>query len=124
MKPTHFEKEHWIIIPVFGYHIYVVITSDVVESRKWREDVLGKYKLTGITTALCSTNKDEDWYSYIFFNQNASSGIIAHEVYHALCNLFRYVDAAHEEEVFAYHLTYVIEEIDKFKKVKLIKYKP
>jgi hypothetical protein len=49
--------------------------------------------------------------SYLFLPTNAISNPIVHEAYHAVSNMFRWIEAAHEEEIFAYHLGYLVQEI-------------
>jgi hypothetical protein len=110
-------------MPVFGYKVYVIVTNSVLESRKRRGNILGKVDDSIPTIAMCSHGEAESSFSYIFIKPTANAGTIAHEVYHSLCNMFRYISADYEEEIMAYHLTYLVDEIEKLKKIKLLKQK-
>ena len=123
MPENTFEKEHCIELPVFGYTFHIVITTAFVKSRKSREEFLGKCDYDIPTLAMCSHGGMYSNFTYLFINPNAGNGTIAHECYHAICNLFKYVDAEHEEEIFAYHLSYLVDEIERLKKIKLLNHK-
>ncbi len=116
------EKEHFINLPVFGYYFYIVVTTDVIASRKSRNDILGKVdESKPPSVAMCSQGEGEkcSYYSYIFLKPDASAGNISHEVYHAICNMFHYIGAEHEDEILAYHIGYLVDEIEKLKAIKL-----
>lgn len=123
MAENSFEKEHIVKLPVFGYTFYVVITTVLVRSRKNREGILGKCDYDIPTLAMCSHGVTYSSFTYLFISPNACNGTIAHECYHAICNLFKYIDADHEEEIFAYHLSYLVDEIERVKKIKLPNHK-
>lgn len=123
MSGNAFEKEYIIKLPVFLYTFHIIITESLIRSRKNREGILGECDYDIPTLAMCSHGIKYSGFSYLFINSNASSGTISHECYHAICNLFKYIDAEHEEEMFAYHLSYLVDEIERFKKIKLPNHK-
>ena len=52
-------------------------------------------------------------YCYIVLKYNATPSHITHEAYHCVVNLFKWISASQEEELFAYHLGYVVGLIHK-----------
>jgi hypothetical protein len=112
------EKTFDIHLPVFTYTFHIIYTDDIDKSRKTRKSELGPSEtLSEYVDGLHSYDKDEPE-SFIFFSPVSTVGVIAHEVFHALWQMFKYVGAKLENEIFAYHLTYILDKILDFKKAK------
>lgn len=105
-----------IYISVFRYYIYIVQTNDITASCKSRDLLLAPDQNEDNTEAFTVGNEEEAA-CYIFFRKNPNAGIIAHECYHAVKSLLRWIGAEKEdEEVFAYLLDYVTEKTHKILK--------
>jgi hypothetical protein len=62
-------------------------------------------------------------YSFVVLKRKANINEIIHEVYHAIVTLMRWIGATHEEELFAYHLGYVMQcVVDDQKKARKKKF--
>ncbi len=111
------EKETTIYLPIFNYHIDVVYTDNISESREARNHLIGAQDevLHRYVDGLHSYNKQEPK-GFIFFTEKSSVGVIAHEVFHAIWRMFKYIGAKHENEVFAYHLSWILDRVLEFKK--------
>ena len=110
------EETLLINFPVFGYEFRVCYTDNIQKTRDKDNMILGALKsdLGEWVDGLHSNNKRYP-YSYIYFTQKTSDGVIAHEVFHAIWQMFKYIGAKNENEVFAYHLSYSLDEILVFK---------
>lgn len=110
------EKTHTIKLPVFGYNIYFVITNNIEASRLKRNNILGRINLplSKYIDGLHSYNKF-DFDSYIFVTPESTIGTVAHEIFHSLWRMFKYFGVKIDDETFAYHLTYLLDEFVKFK---------
>lgn len=103
--------------PVFaGYIIHVEITSDFNKTGK-------KYKLTkGIKFRADSEGAtifdDNSNITFVFIKPNVSDGSIVHEAWHALRRMFKFVGVELEDEVVAYHLGYIVDKINRFRRGK------
>ncbi len=110
------EDFHFIDFPVFGYRIIICYTADINKSRDTLKTKLGRMKneLGKNVDGLHSYHKD-DPDGFIFFTRYSSIGTITHEISHALWQMFKYYGAKLENEIFAYHLGYTVDEVLKFK---------
>lgn len=92
-----------------GCRIYVVISKNLKEAAKhvFKDD---DYKDVLYERAEAVTCHREE-HSYVFFQPNADAGTVAHEVWHALRRQFKRIGAKLENELFAYHLEYVVNEV-------------
>ncbi len=111
------EKETIIDLPIFNYQISVVYTDDISESREARNHLIGAQDevLHKYVDGLHSYNNLEPK-GFIFFTAKSSVGVIAHEVFHAIWRMFKYIGAKNENEVFAYHLSWILDRVLEFKK--------
>jgi|SRR5208337_1162812 len=110
------EFEKVIDLPVFRYHVKIIITESVVKSRQARTEGLGPYEKEDTNPAAMHTGvKGKNW-SYLFFRFNPGIGDVSHECFHCIWRLMRWIGADLENEVVAYHLTYLTEEVWKFAK--------
>jgi hypothetical protein len=110
------EAETMIPFPPFDYRVYLFFVNNLGEAVKAiiKRDGLNltAHRLEEISDSggfhLYSTNRAR---SYLFLHTDALSNQIVHEAYHTVSNIFRWIEAEHEEEVFAYHLGYLVQEI-------------
>jgi len=51
----------------------------------------------------------------LFFKRDNSDGIIAHEAWHAVFSMFEWAGAELDNEMVAYHLSYLVDRIASFK---------
>lgn len=112
------EQEFTIDIPVFNYRVIVVITNSISASRDARDELLGEtsHKLNKYVDGLHSYNEEEPD-SYIFITPRTTNGVIAHEVFHVIWRVFEWVGAKLDNETIAYHLSYIVDEIDEKRKM-------
>ena len=110
------EERLLITFPIFGYEFRVNYTDSIQKTRDKDNLVLGalKSELGEYVDGLHSNNKRHP-YSYIYFTPKTSIGVIAHEVFHAIWRMFKYIGAKNENEIFAYHLSHTLDEILSFK---------
>lgn len=116
MKKKYQEKTKNINIDPLNRVIKLVCTNNISKSRNKRSKKLGvlKNKLTKYIDGLCCYHKDS---IIIFIDTKASLGVISHEAYHAVLSMFRYIGVEeYDEEITAYHLGYIVDEIYKVKK--------
>lgn len=105
------EKSKTVLFPMYKYKIHIVKTTDIMLSRNNRSGIIGHELVMngGQPEGLHSYNKDEAE-AFIFLEWNSNMGVLCHECYHGITRLFRWIQAEHEEEVFAYHLGYLVEQ--------------
>lgn len=110
------EEEFSIEFPVFGYKLYVVMTDNIKKSRK-RIKALPKYEKGTVSKWVDGLHSFDDGNaeSFIFFYPETSPGVIAHEVFHFLWRMFKYYECEFDNETYAYHLSYTLDEILKWK---------
>ena len=105
------DKTKSIRFPVFAnYEIKIVFTHDFEKSFK-RFEYLKNEKpdkdVDGITCQVIG-----EGLTYIFIKYGSDTGTMAHEAYHAVCNLLRDRNAELSDEVVAYHLGYLVNKIE------------
>jgi len=100
----------------FPHILVVVLTNDVHISRHNLEKLFGEGPNRPNMEAMHIGNGCG--LSYILLPWNSPPETIAHEAYHCICSLFKDIGAKHEEEMFAYLLSYVVKEIFKFRENK------
>lgn len=115
MTTVRFKEHHYSIdFPVFGYRVFIIYTSSVKESREKISHKVGVYDSSIDADGLHSFNpKVPD--SFIFFSPKSTIGTIAHEVSHAIWQMFNYYGMDFENEILAYHLGYMVDKILFFK---------
>lgn len=114
IKEVKGERIVHIRFPVFSYNVFVIFTSDIVKSRMRLADVIGHCRIDTDENAIgLHAHNETSPISIIFLKKDSSCGTITHECYHALCAMFTYAGAMVEEEVMAYHLSYIIDQIIK-----------
>lgn len=98
-----------VTFPVFnGYQVRVILARDVRRTcRRLREKVED-------AEAAFLTRPERPGVGWIVLGPTPDAGTIAHEASHAVQELFRYAGARRDEEVFAYHLDYLVRRIHGF----------
>jgi len=120
------EQATMIPFPPFDYRVYVYFVNDLLGAVKIVND---KEKL-GMEKRRMEEIADGGGFhiyhrtrarSYVFLLVNSDSNQITHESYHVISNIFRWIEAQHEEELFAYHLGYLVQMIVQDQKKMLTK---
>jgi hypothetical protein len=112
-----------IPMPVYGYRIYVIFTDDL-------SALVEKLKSKGLLSSDFDCSDTEAFtikfttksHTYLVYPVNAPSGVIVHEVYHAVSNMFNWINAKPCEETVAYHLGYITREVIKDQAAALKKF--
>lgn len=92
------------------YKVKIVLTHDLdkaLKSFKHTTDV----ESGGETTGGIAIHVNEERLSYIFIPYGSSTGSMAHEAYHAVRHMLDECSIELENEVVAYHLGYLMNEI-------------
>lgn len=112
----HWEKTEKIKIDPFNRNIEFVYTNNISKSRNDRSEKLGilSKQLDSNIDGICCEN---GYNITLFVSNKASIGVIAHEAYHAVLAIFRYIGVdQYDEEITAYHLGYIVDEMYKIMK--------
>ena len=109
------EREKVLKLPAFGYTFRIVLTTSFKGSILKREKLLGNQAgdWDGDCRALC-WNVHNRAVTVIFLPFESDVNNIAHESYHGIRNLMKWVSAKDDEEVMAYHIDWLVGEISKF----------
>jgi len=102
-------------IPVFLYTVNVILSNDVVEARERLNTILGRW-VNGHFEAMHSNTGGGT--SYIILPFDADGRLIAHEAFHCVLAILRFLHSDGEEELDAYLLSYIVEKIESFQKKK------
>lgn len=111
MKSLLKERVRKVYFPVFTYTAHIIVTSDVVGSRRNRSSILGPFE--GTATAIHSYAGRE---SFIFITKDATPGTVAHEAWHCVYAIMKWAGALIDNETVAYHLDHLVDEIHSFLK--------
>lgn len=116
-----FFQEMVTIFPVFSnFKLTVIFTEELSKTAAYisDRDFISEPSAMDDVEAFTASNWRKG-YSYIYLQPDAPTGTVAHEAYHAVCNIMRMAGAEEEHEVMAYHLGYVVDLISAFQlKVK------
>lgn len=115
MKKKYWEKTKIINFDSLEREFEFVYTNNLRKARKKRNEKLGKakYKISKTVDGLWCENEDKNTVA-LFIEKRASLGVISHEAYHAVRSLFRSIGVEeHDEELTAYHLGYIVDQIYK-----------
>ena len=105
------EVKTFIPFPLYAYRVYVIFTDSLTESA---DSLVKQGRLKsphGIddTTDGFHVRMPNQSYSFIVLKYGATLNHIVHECYHAVSTMFDWISARHEEEIFAYHLAYIVQ---------------
>jgi hypothetical protein len=111
-------KSFKIKLAWIGKTVHVYFVDDVVEFRNG--DLLKRFPMFHVMEdksyceGLHSFNHEYYDHNIIILKNNVTPGTIAHECYHAVCNICKQKDI-NDEETYAYLLDYLVDEIINFK---------
>lgn len=100
---------------VSNFNLSVVFSPDIFSSAAYIADRDFLKNPTGSDTAEAFTHCAKS-FAIIYLKPEADAGTIAHESYHAVRTLLRFIGAQEEEEVTAYHLDFVVSMVTVFQK--------
>lgn len=103
------ERVALIKLPTYYYRVHVVVTTDVILSRNRRWKTIGSKDFGGSAGAMHVSNSDMGT-SWIFLKDPSGPGTIAHECWHCIYQIMRYIGADIENEVVAYNLGYLVDK--------------
>lgn len=98
-----------IKFPNYSYHVKVIITDNIPKAyyRIFKESYNYEHEEIGGLHM-----EDDSGTSYIFLPKEYDAGVVAHECYHAVMALFRWIGVEkYDEELIAYHLQYLVSKI-------------
>lgn len=109
------EKTNTIYFPMFNYKVEIIITPDILHSRRKRNEEIGEpFKDETSPAGLHSYNPDRNT-SFIFLNLDTSMGTLTHECNHAIYRMFRWIGAQDvDEEIMSYTLGYLVQQVCDF----------
>lgn len=91
------------------YHVNLMATDDIFACRNGLLHSLGPADITDKAIAMhCSTGKDGA--SFVIVKYGASAGVIAHECWHAVHAMLKYVGADLDNEIVAYYLDHLVDK--------------
>lgn len=92
-----------------NFHVFLIIANDFDAAKpafmpdiKFHEDEAGAC-VTNDSVAAC----------YLFLKPKFTLGTLSHECSHAIHHMFEYVGAKWDNEMFAYHLGYLVDKLQK-----------
>jgi hypothetical protein len=109
------EVKSVIPFPPYDYRVYVLFTDDIIASADKLADegiLTANHNIDDTTQAFCVKPRNRS-FGYVVLQFSAKPMHIAHESYHAVSSIMKWIGAAHEEEVMAYHIGYLVGLIHK-----------
>ena len=114
--PVKFKEHHYSVdFPVYKYRMFFIYTNDLKRSREALSHKVGVYKYDYETTGALHSSNDKVPDSFVIFTTDVTVGVIAHEVFHAIWQMFSYYDIELDNENVAYHLNYILDLVIEFK---------
>lgn len=115
-KSRHGDYQKILSYPVFqGYYVHVVFTDNLKKSAASRF-VKGTEFSAKMDAAEAIHLPSSHGRSLVLLPYKASPGTIAHEAYHAIRYMLKeYAGVKLDNEIVAYHLGHLVDEIHKFK---------
>ena len=112
IKKTKFgDYERVVKFPVIvNYFVHVVFTDNIARSRKGRYGTEGAAEGAAALSSVAANG-----HGHLFFKPGNSEGIIAHEAWHAVYRMFEFAGAELDNEMVAYHLSYLVDRIATFR---------
>lgn len=102
-----------IEFPVLNYTVHAETTKDLSKTVK-RYPVTEDFDTTG--TMACAIHIDNEGFSFLFLPYKCSPGVVAHESWHVIRRMAEWVGAELDNEMIAYHLGYLTDEVWKLVK--------
>jgi hypothetical protein len=111
MKPVpYFEDKMTVKFPAWDFDVKVILTGNVDASIHRRDP----NHEDGSAHAACLKNAASNPNCLIVLPYMPGAGTIAHESWHAVRQMLDYCGANYENEVVAYHLGYLVNQITAF----------
>lgn len=112
------ERHKTIEFPVWSdYAVHVIVTRDFEKSvKKFCDDDDAKPSYQAITIHCGDDEDKEPKESYIFLAPDCAVEYIAHECWHVIYRMMKYFEVEFEDEVVAYHLGYLTQQVYDFVK--------
>lgn len=108
------EYKKTVELPMYNYDVYVTFTSDMQESvSRWEDIHHPDGEPLQVLNLVCGlhmylTNRGQ---SFLFFPLDCGVSHIAHESFHVVWRLWRWIGAEHENETMAYTVGHLVREI-------------
>jgi len=112
MKTKFKEIKCEIPFDIFPYKLTVIVSNDILKSRSKYDTILGRKYSNEFAGAIHDTNHDGN--SYVFLKSDATPGTIAHESFHVIWELLDFIGANDNNELIAYLMTYIVNNIHVF----------
>lgn len=101
----------WVRFPVTAnYCVRIIVTDHIANSFEKR---LGEGKIDGSTDGCCY--HDHKGTTWMFLSPKITAGTVAHESFHVMYELLDYIGSKLENEIVAYHLGYLVDQIENFR---------
>jgi hypothetical protein len=111
----YIEKRYEQQLPIYGYTVHVVVSTNINKSRIKRDKVIGRGWEEDYTTRALHSGISDKPVSYIFMPANARVGEIVHESVHACQRIVEWIGATYRDpELIAYLIGYVTEGVYQF----------
>lgn len=111
------DYEKLVIFHVWSkYVIHVVFSHNIFESYKMRYPGRSLDRDLNSTHAFHAVSRHPGGHAHLFFKiGDAPAGVVAHECFHAIRELFGYSGVEqHDNEMYAYHLGYLVQEVSNY----------
>jgi hypothetical protein len=108
------EDRSFIHLPEYQYSIEIIFTNDIIASRNKDSEFIGSVFYSARPPAALHSTADGQLFSKLYFNYGPGPGIVAHECWHCIYNLFGILGADFENELTAYLLAYLVESVYQF----------
>lgn len=105
----------WVTFEIMAnYHVRLILTDDLLKSATRTGS-----RPDGPSDAFCFHIKGESR-SYIFLKLDSAESTVAHECWHIVHRVLTWCNVKDmDDEIVAYHLDYMVEQVYKFKKAIL-----
>jgi hypothetical protein len=102
------ERGRELSFPVLcNYHVEIIVTPDVCGSARARAtEMRGFVKYSDSDALAIGNGAGRSW---MLFQYSATPGDIAHEAYHVVSQIYRYIGQELDDEMAAYHLGYIVD---------------
>jgi hypothetical protein len=110
------ERKLTLFFPPFNNYEVCVITSN--QKERSAEKIFDRHQIEHDTDGFGAIhiwcNRENRPISYMVFPEDASVGTITHECWHCIKKMFSWIGSDYEDEIVAYHLDYLVQEVFDF----------
>lgn len=111
------ERRKTIKFPVWAdYAVHIIITQNLVTSAKFHCDEDADTSYDALTVHIGDDSDNEIIESFIFLTPDCDINLVVHECWHVIFRMMAYFEAKFEDEVVAYHLGYLTQQVYNFVK--------